>query len=123
MTKNRDCSCGRSQMLTLAMPDQITIDVLTVKNLALLVGQSFYNVQGTRVNDIFLTSLKSYLEESSTAEEVDVEKLSALLQVYLDTAPDLLLEAQNLLEQAGDQLSFILAASGHGVASGKRDDE
>jgi hypothetical protein len=110
-------------MLTLAMPDKIAVDVLTIKNLALLVSQSFYNIYGTRINDVFLTSLKNCLTESSTIEEEEAEKLSTLLGVYLDVAPDLLSETQKLLEQAADQLSFILAASGHGVASGERDNE
>ena len=123
MTKNRHCSCGRSQLLTVATPDKIAVDVLTIKNLALAVSQSYYNIYGTRINDVFLTSLKTCLEESSTIEEEEAEKLSLLLSVYLDVAPDLLGESQKLLEQAADQLSFILAASGHGVGSGKRDDE
>jgi len=114
---------GRSQLLTLAASEKISVDILTIKNLALLVGQSFANIYGTRINDIFLTSLKNCLEESSTIDEEGAERLSTLLSVYLDVAPDLLGEAQGLLEQATDQLSFILAASGHGVGSGKRDDE
>ena len=123
MTKNRHCSCGRSQLLTVATPDKIAVDVLTLKNLALFVSQSYYNIYGTRINDIFLTSLKTCLEESSTIDDEEAERLSTLLNVYLDVAPDLLGESQKLLEQAADQLSFILTASGHGVGSGKRDDE
>lgn len=107
----------------LAISEKLTVDVLTVKKLALLIEQSFYNIQGTRINDVFLTSLKHRLAESSTIEDEEAEKLSSLLSVYLDVVPDLLTEAQTLLEQAGDQLSFILAANGYGVASGKRDDE
>ena len=115
---------GRSQLLTLAASEKITVDVLTVKNLALLVSQSFYNFQGIRINDIFLTSLKHCLAESSTIDEEEAEKLSTLLGVYLDVVPDLLKESQDLMSEAADQLSFILTTtSGHGVVSKKRDDE
>lgn len=110
-------------MLTLASPDKIAVDVLTLKNLALLVGQSFYNFQGIRKNDIFLTSLKHCLTESPSLEDEEAEKLSTLLGVYLDVVPDLLKESQDLLLEAGEQLAFILAVNGHGVASGKRDDQ
>ena len=110
-------------MLTLATPQKIAVDVLTLKNLAVAVSQSYYNIYGTRINDVFLTSLKTCLEESSTIDAEEAERLSTLLGVYLDVAPDLLGESQKLLEQAADQLSFILTANGHGVASGKRDDE
>ena len=123
MTKNRHCSCGRSQLLTVATPEKIAVDVLTLKNLTLLVGQSYSNIYGTRINDVFLASLKTRLTESSTIDDEEAERLSTLLNVYLDVAPDLLGESQKLLEQAADQLSFILATSGHGVGSGKRDDE
>lgn len=123
MPKNTHCSCGRSQMLTLATPQKIAVDVLTLKNLAVAVSQSYYNIYGTRINDVFLTSLKTCLEESSTIDAEEAERLSTLLGVYLDVAPDLLGESQRLLEQAADQLSFILTANGHGVGSGKHDNE
>ena len=123
MPKNHHCTCGRSHLLAVATPEKIAVDVLTLKNLAVAVSQSYYNIYGTRINDIFLTSLKTCLDESSTIDGEEVERLSTLLGVYLDVAPDLLGESQKLLEQAADQLSFILAASGHGVGSGKRDDE
>ncbi len=123
MPKNHHCTCGRSHLLTPVPSDKIVIDALTLKKLALLIGQSFYDVQISRTSDILLTSLSHYLIESSTADEVEIEKASLLLTGYLDVVPDLLKGAEEFLHEVGEQLAFILAASGHGVASGKRDDE
>ena len=121
MTKNRDCSCGRSQLLT-SEPDKIVMDALTLKKIALLVGQSFYDVQLSRTNEILLTSLDSYLGDSSLKEE-EASKSSLLLNGYMDAVRDLLQDSEGALLEATEQIAFILAASGHGVGSGKRDDE
>ena len=119
MPKNHHCSCGRSHLLMSAESDKIVIDALTLKKLALLIGQSFYDIQLSRTSDILLTSLNHYLEEV----EVEVEKASLLLNHYRDVVPELLEGAEGFLLEASEQLAFILAASGHGVASGKRDNE
>jgi hypothetical protein len=105
------------------MVDKIEIDRVTLKKLALLVGQSCYNVQSTRTSEILLTSLGKHLEESSNLEEA--AKSSLLLDGYLNVVPEWLSETERLLTEAVDQLAFILAATNLGVAnsSGSRDDD
>jgi hypothetical protein len=105
------------------MVEQIVIDRLTLKKLALLVGQSCYNVQSSRTSEILLTSLNKHLDESSNPEEA--AKSSLLLDGYLNVVPEWLEESERLLTEAVDQLSFILAASNLGVAnsSGSHDDD
>jgi hypothetical protein len=105
------------------MVERIEIDRVTLKKLALLVGQSCYNVQSSRTSEILLTSLNKHLDESSNPEEA--AKSSLLLDGYLNVVPEWLEESERLLTEAVDQLSFILAASNLGVAnsSGSHDDD
>jgi hypothetical protein len=105
------------------MVERIEIDRVTLKKLALLVGQSCYNIQSTRTSEILLTSLGKHLDESSNLEEA--AKSSLLLDGYLNVAPEWLEESERLLTEAVDQLSFILAASNLGAAntSGSHDDD
>jgi len=105
------------------MVERIEIDRVTLKKLALLVGQSCYNIQSTRTSEILLTSLGKHLDESSNLEEA--AKSSLLLDGYLNVVPEWLEESERLLTEAVDQLSFILAASNLGVAnsSGSHDDD
>ena len=105
------------------MVERIEIDRVTLKKLALLVGQSCYNVQSSRTSEILLTSLGKHLDESSNLEEA--AKSSLLLDGYLKVVPEWLEESERLLTEAVDQLSFILAASNLGAAntSGSGDDD
>jgi hypothetical protein len=105
------------------MVERIEIDRVTLKKLALLVGQSCYNIQSTRTSEILLTSLGKHLDESSNLEEA--AKSTLLLDGYLNVAPEWLEESERLLTEAVDQLSFILAASNLGAAntSGSHDDD
>jgi hypothetical protein len=105
------------------MVERIEIDRVTLKKLALLVGQSCYNIQSSRTSEILLTSLGKHLEESSNLEEA--AKSSLLLDGYLNVVPEWLSETEDLLTEAVDQLSFILAASNLGAAnsSGSHDDD
>lgn len=100
---------------------KIELDSLTLKKLALLIGQSVYNIQSSRDCDILLTSLDNYLGESSNPEEA--RKSSLLLNHYCGIVPESLKEVEGWLTEANDQLAFILAANNLGVASGSRDDE
>ena len=102
---------------------KIELDSLTLKKIALLVGQCVYNIQSSRDCDIFLTSLDNYLGESSNPEEA--RKSSLLLNHYRDIVPEWLEEAESWLTEANDQLAFILAANNLGVAnsSGSHDDD
>ena len=113
-------NCPEPQTLAVT---KIELDALTVKKLALLVGQSFYNLQTSRTSDILLTSLDNYLRESLNIEEAS--KSSLLLNSYLETVPDLLKETEGLLAEVVEQLAFILAASNLGAAnsSGSHDDD
>jgi hypothetical protein len=108
-------SCPESQTL------KIELDSLTLKKIALLVGQCVYQVQVSRDCEILLTSLDNYLGESSNPEEA--RKSSLLLNHYCDVVSESLKEVEEWLTEANDQLSFILAANNLGVASGSRDDE
>jgi hypothetical protein len=105
------------------MVERIEIDRVTLKKLALLVGQSCYNIQNTRTSEILLTSLGKHLEESSNLEEA--AKSSLLLDGYLDVVPEWLKESEAALTEVVDQLAFILAASNLGTAnsSGSHDDD
>jgi hypothetical protein len=110
-------ACPESQTL------KIELDSLTLKKLALLIGQCVYNIQSSRDCDILLTSLDNYLGESSNPEEA--RKSSLLLNHYRDIVPEWLEEAESWLTEANDQLSFILAANNLGAAnsSGSCDDD
>jgi len=105
------------------MVERIEIDRLTLKKLALLVGQSLYNIQSSRTSDILLTSLDNYLGESSNPEEG--AKSSLLLDAYLDVVPEWLKESEAALTEVVEQLAFILTASNLGAAnsSGSHDDD
>ena len=105
------------------MVERIEIDRLTLKKLALLVGQSLYNIQSSRTSEILLTSLDNFLGESSNPEEG--AKSSLLLDSYLGVVPEWLKESEAALTEAVDQLAFILAASNLGRAnsSGSHDDD
>lgn len=120
MPKSNSCPGGQSQTLAVTT---VEIDRVTLKKLALLVGQSCYNVESSRTSEILLTSLDNYLGESSNPEEA--AKSSLLLGAYLDVVPEWLKETHALLTEAVDQLSFILAASNLGAAngSGSHDDD
>jgi len=113
---------AQTQTQTL-MVDKIEIDRRTLKNLALLIGQSCCNIQSSRTSEILLTSLDKYLGESSNLEEA--AKSSLLLDGYLNVVPEWLSETERLLTEAVDQLAFILAASNLGAAnsSGSHDDD
>lgn len=102
---------------------KIELDSLTLKKIALLVGQCVYNIQSSRDCDIFLASLDNYLGESSNPEEA--RKSSLLLDRYRDIVPERLEEAESWLTEANDQLAFILAANNLGAAnsSGSHDDD
>jgi len=101
---------------------KIEIDSLTLKKIALLVGQCVYNIQSSRDCDIFLASLDNYLGESSNPEEA--RKSSLLLNQYREMVPESLKEAESWLTEADDQLAFILAANNLGAVntSGSWDD-
>jgi hypothetical protein len=105
------------------MVERIEIDRVTLKKLALLVGQSCYNIQSTRTSEILLSSLGKHLDESSNLEEA--AKSSLLLDGYLNVVSEWLEESERLLTEAVDQLSFILAANNLGAAntSGSGDDD
>lgn len=108
--------CPESQTL------KIEIDSLTLKKIALLVGQCVYQVQTSRDCEILLTSLDNYLSESSNPEEA--RKSSLLLNHYCDIVPESLKEVEEWLTETNDQLAFILAANNLGAAntSGSWDD-
>jgi hypothetical protein len=120
MPKSNSCPGGQSQTLAVTT---VEIDRVTLKKLALLVGQSCYNVQSSRTSEILLTSLNKHLDESSNPEEA--AKSSLLLAAYLDVVPEWLEESEAALTEAVDQLAFILAASNLGAAnsSGSHDDD
>jgi hypothetical protein len=102
---------------------KIELDSLTLKKIALLVGQCVYQVQTSRDCEILLTSLDNYLGESSNPEEA--RKSSLLLNHYCDIVPEFLKEVEEWLTEANDQLAFILAANNLGAAnsSGSHDDD
>jgi hypothetical protein len=103
--------------------DKIELDSLTLKKLALLLGQCVYHVQTSRDCEILLTSLDNYLGESSNPEEA--RKSSLLLNHYRDIVPEFLEEVEGWLVEANDQLAFILAANNLGAAntSGSHDND
>jgi|GEM_PF-2450087 len=120
MAKSNSGFGSKSQSLAVT---KVEIDRVTLKKLALLVGQSCYNIQSSRTSEILLTSLNKHLDESSNHEEA--AKSSLLLDGYLNVVPEWLAETETLLTEAVDQLAFILTASNLGAAnsSGSCDDD
>jgi hypothetical protein len=109
MTFTEDCPDGRSQDLTCAEADgKIILDISIVKKLRLLVDQCLCNLQSSRDSDIFLTSLNSYLSESSDLEQN--RKSLLLLNMYCDVVPEWLKEVESWLIDVVEQITFIVAA-------------
>jgi hypothetical protein len=109
MTLTEDSPDGRSQDLTCAEADgKIIIDISIVKKLSLLVDQCLCNLESSRDSDIFLTSLNSYLSESSDLEQS--RKSLLLLSMYCDVVPQWLKEVESWLIDVAEQITLIVAA-------------
>jgi hypothetical protein len=115
MTFTDDSLCGRSQDLTCAeASDKIILDISIVKKLGLLVDQCLCNLESSRDSDIFLTSLNSYLSESSDLEQS--RKSLLLLSMYCDVVPQWLKEVESWLIDVAEQITLIVAAFDPNIA-------
>lgn len=105
---------GRSQFLSLAQGEMISLDRHTLDEALKLIGSCINLVKNARHCEIFLTSLALSLSkwsELEIADEDEICKLQVLLQPYLDVVPESLEDVEELLNDTSANLQVILAAS------------
>ncbi len=114
MPKNDATPEGRSQKLTSASGDMVSLDRKTCHELGKLVGRSIDQLQAIRHCEIFLTSLDrhlSELEDKELAKSPDISKALLLLQHWLDFVPESQADITEWLQTAFQTLQIVLAAS------------
>lgn len=103
---------GRSQNLSPAEGDKITIDRPTFEQILNLLTGCHVNVEYLTGNHVFVEATETYLE--SQPETLEIRKALKLLSVWVQTWPDALTELTDCLDEARESIKFILAASAGG---------
>jgi hypothetical protein len=98
----------RSQKSTRLLPDLVTVDRQTLKNVLRLLSRCVDDVQIANHTEIMLYALDHYLSEE---KEVNVNKSILLLRYWLDVTPERLKEVLDNLEEAHNTMKAILAAT------------
>jgi hypothetical protein len=114
MPKNDATPEGRSQKLTSAPGDMVSLDRKTCHELGKLIGRSIDALQTIRHCEIILTSLDhhlSELEDRDLATSPDVSKALLLLQYWLDFVPESQTEMAGWLQKAFQTIQVVLAAN------------
>jgi hypothetical protein len=122
MPKNDATPEGRSQKLTSAPGDMVSLDRKTCHELGKLVGRSIDALQTIRHCEIIITSLEhhlSELEDKELAKSPDIAKALLLLQYWLDFVPETHTEIDGWLTKAFQTLQIVLATSELGGAMNK----
>jgi len=112
MPHSADCHCGRSQILSPAEGDKITIDRPTFEQILNLLTGCHVNVEYLTSNHVFVESAETYLE--SQPDTLEIRKALKLLSVWIQTWPDAREELVDCLDEARESIKFILAASAGG---------
>lgn len=106
--------CGRSQFLSLAPKEMISLDRHTLDEVVRLIAGCINLVKNARHCEIFLTSLDHSLRQWSEleiADEDEICKLQVLLQPWLDVVPESLQDIEELLNDTSGTLQMVLTAS------------
>ena len=114
MPKNDATPEGRSQKLTSASGDIVSLDRKTCHELAKLVGRSIDALQTIRHCEIIITSLDRHLTELEDRElrtSLEVSKALLLLQYWLDFVPETHTEIDGWLDKTFQTLQVVLAAN------------
>ena len=111
MTLTEDCSSGRSQDLTCASEEMVTLDRKTLEHIFSLLNGCSANFEYLCNNDIFVFATKNYLASLGNPES---GKALNLLGVWTDTWPDASEELADGLDEAVQSIKFILAATAGG---------
>jgi len=114
MSHTDGCPCGRSQFLSLAPREMVSLDRQTLEKVLELIVQCIRAIKNARHCEIFLTSLNHSLcewSELELANEDEITKLQLLLNYWLDVVPDSLEEVEDWLGESTQTLQTIFAAS------------
>jgi len=121
MTFTDDCPKGRSQFLSLAPREMVSLDRQTLEKVLGLIVQCRRAIKNARHCEIFLTSLNHSLcewSELELANEDEITKLQLLLNYWLDVVPDSLEEVEDWLGESTQAFQTIFAASQLGGGNG-----
>jgi hypothetical protein len=108
MTRSDANFSARSQKSTPPVPDLVTVDRQTLKNVLRLLSGCVDDVQIANHTEIMLYALDNYLSEE---KDVNVNKAMLLLRYWLDVTPERLKEVLGDLEEAHDLIKVILEAT------------
>jgi hypothetical protein len=114
MPKKEPIAETRSQTVTSASRDMVSLDRKTCYELGKLIGQSIDQLQTIRHCEIMLTSLESHLyglADRERDEEFEISKGILLLKYWLDSVPEFQTEISERLQKAFQTLQVVLAAS------------
>ena len=117
MPKNDAGAEGRSQSLTFAPGDMVTLDRKTYRELMRLVGSSSDAIQSLRHCEIIITSLENHLstlEDKELLRSLDIAKALLLLRYWLDSVPKAQTEIDGWLTKAFLTFQVVLAANDMG---------
>jgi hypothetical protein len=114
MPKSTDRPEGRSQNLSSAPGDMVSLDRKTCHELGQLVGKSLDQLQIVRQSEVLLSSLEHHL--SKLADEVgdkdlEIARSLLLLKYWLDCVPEFQTDITEWLQTAVQTLQVVLAAS------------
>ena len=112
MPHSADCLCGRSQNLSPAEGDKITIDRPTLERIFSLLNGCSISLEYLDSNHVFVEATESYLE--TLPDSLEIRKALKLLDIWTQTCPDASKELTDSLDEARESIKFILAASAGG---------
>jgi hypothetical protein len=115
MPKKEPIAKVRSQSLTFASGDMVTLDRKTLQEILKLTGKSIDALQNVRHCEILISSLDHHLSEIGNPELAryhdDINKALLLVQYWLGFAPDNHRDIDKWLNQAIESMQVVLAAS------------
>jgi hypothetical protein len=114
MPKNDATPEGRSQSLTFAPGDMVTLDRKTYRELMKLVGRASDAVLSLRECEIMITSLDRHIRHMAAKNQensLDISQALLLSQCWKDMAPDTHKHLDDCLSKAFETLQVVLAAT------------
>jgi len=121
MPKSEGCPEGRSQFLSLAPREMVSLDRPTLEGVLQLIVRCIGAIKNARHCEIFLTSLHHSLcewSELELANEDEITKLQLLLNYWLEVVPESLEEVEDSLKESTQTLQTIFVASRLGGGNG-----
>jgi hypothetical protein len=114
MPKSTDRPEGRSQNLSSAPGDMVSLDRKTCHELGKLVGKSLDQLQIVRQSEILLTSLEHHLSklaDETGDKDFEIAKGILLLRYWLDCVPEFQGDITDWLQTAFQTLQVVLATN------------